>query len=78
MTKWCEVCDEIEALHAGKTLCWNCYMRTNYAVNKGVAWIMERRKNLKTYLRGLNVLLGEMDVHDIDEARDKKEKTKVA
>lgn len=73
-TKWCEVCDEVEAQHAGKTLCWNCYMRAHYATTHGVAWIMNRRKNLKTWLRGLNFILGEIDVHDIDDARDKKNK----
>ena len=70
--KWCELCDEIEAQHADNSLCWNCYMRTHYATVRGVKWIMQRRKNLKLYLRTTSFCLGQVDVHDIEEQREKK------
>lgn len=76
-TKWCECCDEIEAttVKNGRgifTLCVNCYARFYYWQKRGPGALMERRRNLKLYLKTNSILLGEIDVEDIDDAREKK------
>ncbi len=56
--RWCDLCDEIEATHAGDTLCHKCYHRVLYWTGKTPTELMQRAKNLELYQRTMDVMLG--------------------
>lgn len=72
--RWCSLCDEIEATHASKTLCHKCYHRVLYWRGASPTHLMERRENLKLYLRTNSIMIGDHGVTDIEDERDKKNK----
>lgn len=70
--KWCDLCDEIEATHARKTLCHKCYHRVLYWRGASPTHLMERRENLKLYLRTNSILISDHDVAPIDQQEIRK------
>jgi hypothetical protein len=46
-TKWCDLCENIEATHAEETLCHKCYHRVLYWTKKTPTQMMRRVKNLE-------------------------------
>lgn len=73
MSEACELCEEYEATHAGKTLCSTCNWRVWNYMRQGPKWIMQRRANLKLYLRTVAAVIGD-DVSFMDDEIEKKSK----
>lgn len=77
-TVWCSMCDEIEATTQKSkrsglfTLCVNCEQVMYYWKRKSPAALIDRRAAVKLALRRNSLLLGEMNVEDIEDTREKK------
>jgi hypothetical protein len=77
-TKWCEVCDEIEATTQKnkKTglfrLCVNCEQVMYYWRRRPPGALLDRRDALALAKKRNTLLLGEMNVTPIDIAEDQK------
>lgn len=70
--KWCSLCDEIEATHAVKTLCHKCYHRVLYWRGASPTELMQRRENLKLYLKTNSIMISDHDVAPIDQQEIRK------
>jgi DNA-directed RNA polymerase subunit RPC12/RpoP len=57
-TKWCDLCENIEATHAEETLCHKCYHRVLYWTKKTPTQMMRRVKNLELYSKTMDAMLG--------------------